>query len=90
MTDWKKTALRTTALSVALTSELRDTLLLLAEKHDNTAGPWLDELEKKALRGVKTMEGEGVGDIEMAEALRDAASDMRKVFSKVREMLQGK
>jgi hypothetical protein len=85
--NWKRQTIQLSMYSLALAAELRDALLLVAAQHGHRAGPWLDELEAKAIAGIKSMDVEGVDISLEADALGQTISDMQGVFDAVRKSL---
>jgi hypothetical protein len=85
--EWKKTAIRMSMYNLALASELRHVLGMLAQHHGGAAGPWLDALEARAVDGIKSLDVQGL-DIQIeAEALQGALTDMTALFAGVRASL---
>lgn len=71
----------------SLNTAFRNTLVALALAHNNTQGPWLDELENGITETIKSTVGEGVAIETEATAIAAGLAIVEKTFAELRDEL---
>lgn len=75
------------ALAAGLTEGLTNALAELATFHGGVSGPWVGELEASVIRGLKTIEADGLTSEEVAQAVNFSLQTVRSIFAEFRTSL---